>query len=60
MRVMATKNSPPSTLVVITGGTSGIGYHLARAFIGKNFDVIVSSRDETRVRDAVRTLREEF
>ena len=60
LRVMAFANSPSSNLVVITGGTSGIGYHLARAFIGKNFDVIVSSRDETRVRDAVRTLREEF
>lgn len=35
-------------LVVITGGTSGIGLGLAENFADKNFDVIVTGRNEDR------------
>lgn len=42
--------------VVITGSTKGIGLGLAREFLGRNHNVMVSSRGEEAVRAALATL----
>ena len=39
--------------VVITGSTKGLGLELARGFLANGDEVVVTSRDETRVREAV-------
>ena len=44
--------------VVITGSTKGLGLELARGFLSRGDRVVVTSRDETRVREAVAALRE--
>jgi chlorophyll(ide) b reductase len=46
--------------VVITGSTKGLGLELARGFLANGDEVVVTSRDETRVREAVDGLRKEF
>ena len=38
--------------VVITGSTKGLGLELARGFLANGDEVVVTSRDETRVREA--------
>jgi NAD(P)-dependent dehydrogenase (short-subunit alcohol dehydrogenase family) len=46
--------------VVITGSTKGIGFGLAREFLKRGHDVVVSSRGSQAVERAVGTLRGEF
>ena len=46
--------------VVITGSTKGLGLELARGFLANGDEVVVTSRDETRVREAVAGLRTDF
>jgi len=46
--------------VVITGSTKGIGYQLAREFVRAGDEVIISSRNYSNVRQAVKSLHEEF
>ena len=46
--------------VVITGSTKGLGLELARGFLANGDEVVVTSRDETRVREAVDGLRTDF
>ena len=46
--------------VVITGSTKGLGLELARGFLANGDEVVVTSRDETRVRETVDALREDF
>ncbi len=46
--------------VVITGSTKGLGHALAREFLDQGDDVIVCSRDQTRVNSTISQLREEF
>ncbi len=46
--------------VVITGSTKGLGLELARGFLANGDEVVVTSRDETRVREAVDGLRKDF
>ena len=46
--------------VVITGSTKGLGLELARGFLSRGDRVVVTSRDVTRVREAVAALREDF
>jgi NAD(P)-dependent dehydrogenase (short-subunit alcohol dehydrogenase family) len=43
--------------VLVTGATSGIGFHTAQALARMGARVVVTGRDETRGRDAVRELR---
>ena len=45
---------------VITGSTKGLGLELARGFLANGDEVVVTSRDETRVREAVAGLRTDF
>jgi len=47
----------PSPGVVITGGTRGIGYGLATAFLAAGARVVISGRDATVVARAVESLR---
>lgn len=49
-----------SAVAVVTGGSSGIGYAIAREFARREFTVIVSSRDEGKVRECVKEMRKEF
>ena len=46
--------------VVITGGTKGVGYALAREFLSRGDRVCICGRSQVRVDAAVRALRNEF
>ena len=49
-----------SLAVVITGGSKGVGYALAREFLACGDRVLLCSRSEDRIVDAVASLQEEF
>ncbi|NND35514.1 MAG: SDR family oxidoreductase [Gammaproteobacteria bacterium] len=46
--------------IVITGSTKGIGYGMARAFLKRGHDVMISSRSPEAVASGVENLRAEF
>ena len=46
--------------IVITGGTKGVGYAMAREFLARGDRVCICGRSQIRVDDAVRALRSEF
>ncbi|MFX1320502.1 MAG: SDR family oxidoreductase [Promethearchaeota archaeon] len=46
--------------IVITGSTKGIGFALAKEFLKLGDNVIISSRNEERVRNAIQKLKELF
>lgn len=48
----------PTITVVVTGSTKGLGYALADAFLAARCAVVVSSRDDGAVQQAVARLRE--
>jgi NAD(P)-dependent dehydrogenase (short-subunit alcohol dehydrogenase family) len=45
-------------VAVVTGGTRGLGFGIARAFVQAGAAVVVASRSQTAVDEAVRRLRE--
>jgi uncharacterized protein len=47
-------------VVVVTGGSEGIGYALARRFAGAGHDVILIARRPEPLEEAARRIREEF
>jgi uncharacterized protein len=49
-----------SHFALITGASSGIGFELARQFAGHGYDLMICSNDGPQLRDAERSLREEF
>ncbi|KAL4957357.1 hypothetical protein BDW69DRAFT_156452 [Aspergillus filifer] len=51
-------NKLKNTRVLLVGGTSGVGYAVARAALEHGASVIVASSSETKVKDAVSTLKE--
>lgn len=46
--------------VVITGSTKGIGYGMACEFLRRGHNVVISSRGQSAVNDAVTSLKKEF
>ena len=46
--------------IVITGGTKGVGYAMAREFLARGDRVCICGRSQIRVDDAVKALRSEF
>ncbi|MFW2403722.1 MAG: SDR family NAD(P)-dependent oxidoreductase [Gammaproteobacteria bacterium] len=46
--------------IVITGSTKGIGYGMAREFLKRGHDVMISSRSTQAVAEGVESLRAEF
>jgi short-subunit dehydrogenase len=46
--------------VLITGGTSGIGYELARCFANNCYKIIIAASDMTRLEDTKEKLEKEF
>ncbi len=44
---------------LITGGTSGIGYQIAKSYIQSGATVMITGRDENRIQQAVTQLKEE-
>ena len=44
-------------VALVTGGTSGIGFGIARRFLKEGAKVMISSRTESKCREAVRALR---
>src|SRR5262249_22122142 len=42
--------------VLITGGSQGIGYAVAKGFLDEGCDVVIAARDPTRLDQAVATL----
>jgi short-subunit dehydrogenase len=60
--VVAADDPPPlleaGRVALITGGSSGIGEAFARALAGRGLQLIVTGRDETRLRAIVAGLRE--
>lgn len=49
----------PQKSVLVTGGNKGIGFEICRQLALKGFQVILSSRDESRGREAVQKLAQE-
>lgn len=45
---------------LITGGSSGIGYEIARAFLRNGADVIITGRNSIKLEAATKELNEEF
>ncbi|HNZ25793.1 MAG TPA: SDR family oxidoreductase [Spirochaetota bacterium] len=46
-------------VAVITGGTSGIGYEIAKAFLNSGAQVIITSRNQSRVENACMNLQKD-
>jgi len=46
--------------VVITGGTKGVGYCMAREFLGLGDRVVICGRDGARIESALAALRKDF
>lgn len=44
-------------VALITGGTSGIGFHIAKAFLNSGATVIITGRNDSRIKQACDTLR---
>lgn len=44
-------------VALITGGTSGIGFHIAKAFLNGGATVIITGRNESRINQACEMLR---
>lgn len=44
---------------LITGGTSGIGFAIAKAFLRSGANVIITGRDKSRIENAIHNLKEE-
>lgn len=56
---------PPNSLLknrcaLITGGTSGIGYEIAKMFLKSGASVIITGRNEKRINEACIKLRKEY
>lgn len=45
---------------LITGGTSGIGFAIAEAFLRNKADIIITGRNESKIEKAVNQLKKEF
>lgn len=45
---------------LITGGTSGIGFAIAEAFLRNKADVVITGRNQRKIDDAVEYLKKEF
>lgn len=43
-------------IAIVTGGSKGIGFAIARALLARDMDVVVSARNELELADAVRSL----
>ena len=43
-------------LAVVTGGSNGIGYELAKQFADNGYDVLIAAQDEAHLRDAAAAL----
>ncbi len=48
----------PRPLAVVTGASSGIGYHLARQFAKHDYDVIIAAEND--IESAAKTIQQEF
>ncbi|NNE00662.1 MAG: SDR family oxidoreductase [Pirellulaceae bacterium] len=49
-------SSDPPPVALITGGSSGLGYAIARAFIDDGYRVMIAGRDQERLGDAISRL----
>jgi len=48
-----------SKTALITGGSSGIGLDAARGFLEEGYNVVISGRNEDKLRQAIKTLGNE-
>lgn len=55
--VLAPNNLLKGRIALVTGGTSGIGYAIAKAFLQAGASVVITSRDETKAIQAAIRLR---
>ncbi|MCH7849295.1 MAG: SDR family NAD(P)-dependent oxidoreductase, partial [Planctomycetes bacterium] len=51
---MSNTNSPRT--VIVTGGGSGIGFAVAKAFLDRGDNVVLNGRTESKLRDAAEKL----
>ncbi len=45
-------SDPQRSFTVVTGGSNGIGFELARQFLANGFDVLIAAQDEAHLNDA--------
>jgi short-subunit dehydrogenase len=57
---MATKNNSPKGYALITGGTSGIGYELAKCFAQDGYNLIIVARSEDGLQKVSDELRQQY
>ena len=43
---------------LITGGTSGIGYSIAQAYLNAGAEVVITGRSKNRIDDAINSLKQ--
>jgi short-subunit dehydrogenase len=60
IRIRSTKDFMSNNTVLITGGSSGIGFQLARQFAKHGHPLILAARHEGKLKEAARSLAEEF
>lgn len=53
-------SASPNRTVLITGGSSGIGFELARLFARDRYEIILVAKDADRLAEAQSTLQNEF
>lgn len=58
--VLASNSLLSGRTALITGGTSGIGYHIACAFVNSGCNVIITGRDSKRINDACDSIKQKF
>lgn len=60
MQVRARVEDEKKNGVVITGGTKGLGYSLAREFLARDEKVVICGRNKDRLHAAVNALQDEY
>ncbi|MEM6474257.1 MAG: SDR family NAD(P)-dependent oxidoreductase [Planctomycetota bacterium] len=53
-------NASPSPLVLVTGGSAGLGRVVGETFLADGYDLAITGRDESRVNQVVAELRDAF
>ncbi|WP_147205436.1 SDR family NAD(P)-dependent oxidoreductase [Segetibacter aerophilus] len=57
---MATENNGQKGYVLITGGTSGIGYELAKCFAEDGYNLVLSARTEADLQQRASELKQQY
>jgi short-subunit dehydrogenase len=57
---MATENNSPKGYALITGGTSGIGYELAKCFAEDGYNLVLVARTEVDLQQCATSFTQQY